>query len=148
MKEPFLSAVITDESEPAIANKPLDSAVWHRASPCVYNISKIQRPDGSIQLRTSIGRGALAVYNAGRPYRNRQGLRTGGCMGTARLTTIASAAVVLVAAAIVMAQAPGGQGRGGQGRGAGAGAPPAQLPGGAPPAPADPSQLQGQGRGG
>ncbi len=72
-------------------------------------------------------------------------------MGRARLFAAASTAVFVLLAAMMAAQAPagqpGGQGRGGQGRGGNAPAAP-QLPGGAPPTPADPSLAQGQGRGG
>jgi Cu-Zn family superoxide dismutase len=64
-------------------------------------------------------------------------------MVRARLAAIASAAAFGLATTIIAAQAPAGQGRGGQAPAAGP-----QLPGGPPPAPVDPTLLQGQGRGG
>jgi hypothetical protein len=42
MEEPFLSALIADETEAAIANEPLDCALWHNGAPYVYNKAKFR----------------------------------------------------------------------------------------------------------
>ena len=69
-------------------------------------------------------------------------------MERTRLIAVGAAAMFGLATAIIAAQAPAGPGRGGQGRGGAAASSAPQMPGGAPPAPADPSLAQGQGRGG
>src|SRR5688572_5500887 len=142
MEEPLLAALVTDEAEAAITHEPFDSACRHGALLHVAGLAlQYQQLLRKNRAFRSVPR---ARWRCTMPVLSRESCEE-GCMGRAHLTAVAAAAAFGLASVIIAAQAPAQPPAGQKPAPAQAGQTPQPN---TPPVPADPTQPQGQGRGG